>query len=950
MTTCFVLRAPASRLGALALSIAALFGCAQGSPGSQIGLLDATVTPDVTLPEDTASKGDGAKDGPAPTRCASNADCAISALGPVCDTSTGVCAQCTPSQDMCPPGQLCEPATNTCVAGCTSDADCAAGGVTRCDAATRRCVGCTADADCALGTVCRTGACVPGCSESHACGVGQTCCAGQCADLQSSAASCGACGNACADGAACCAGACLSVTNDVANCGRCGNACTAANGSPACTGGVCAVGTCDAGFGDCDRAAGNGCEADLASDSMHCGACGRACTSGPNATSRCMMGRCVNECAAGFGDCDGNAANGCEASTADDTRNCGACGNACPGGANATARCATGACGLTCAPGFGNCDGSAANGCETSLTTSEGNCGACGVACRYPNGNPACSAGRCGLATCASGFDNCDGDAANGCETPTAADGANCGRCGNRCPAGTACSMGACNSVCSGGTTFCTDRCAALNADASNCGACGRACPVGSNAAPACAGGVCGLTCDRSFGDCDGSAATGCETSLRASVTHCGACGNMCRASNAAVECLEGACRVAACNPGYANCNGSDADGCEVNTSADLSNCGACGRACSLPNAGAACGGGACVVSACAGGFADCNGVAADGCEVNIASNNFNCGRCGVSCAPGTACSGGACSTVCSPGTAYCAGSCVNLATDGRNCGACGNVCAAGQLCSAGACRALAPSNDTCAGAQSLSLAASTQTLALTNTGASTELTPPCGFGGADVWYRFTLSQRELVYADTVGTSFDTILYFASSCGAALSGSPVAGTSLCNDDMGSAGCSGGGLQSQVVGLFDPGTYYLVFAGYGSATGAAQIRFQHLAVGNGTLTAIGAGTTTYAGATSGAGALSAPCTTGTGPENTYWWKSCPDTAAGAVSATTCSRATWDTVLYFRNGDGVGDVCNDDACALQSTATSSVSAGAGLHALILDGYSGQSGSYSLQVTRP
>ena len=78
---------------------------------------------------------------------------------------------------------------------------------------------------------------------------------------------------------------------------------------------------------------------------------------------------------------------------------------------------------------------------------------------------------------------------------------------------------------------------------------------------------------------------------------------------------------------------------------------------------------------------------------------------------------------------------------------------------------------------------------------------------------------------------------------------------------------------------------------------------------------------------------------------------PDTAAGAVSATTCSRATWDTVLYFRNGDGVGDVCNDDACgALQSTASGSVSAGAGLHTLVIDGYSGQSGSDSLQVTRP
>jgi hypothetical protein len=47
----------------------------------------------------------------------------------------------------------------------------------------------------------------------------------------------------------------------------------------------------------------------------HCGACGRACAGGPNATGVCLSGTCGIECAAGFADCDGNAANGCEVDT-----------------------------------------------------------------------------------------------------------------------------------------------------------------------------------------------------------------------------------------------------------------------------------------------------------------------------------------------------------------------------------------------------------------------------------------------------------------------------------------------------------------------------------------------------------------------------------------------------------------------------------------------------------
>lgn len=42
------------------------------------------------------------------------------------------------------------------------------------------------------------------------------------------------------------------------------------------------------------------------------------------------------------------------------------------------------------AAGFGNCDGNAANGCETHLNT-PANCGGCGVVCTFPpNGAPVC--------------------------------------------------------------------------------------------------------------------------------------------------------------------------------------------------------------------------------------------------------------------------------------------------------------------------------------------------------------------------------------------------------------------------------------------------------------------------------------------------------------------------------------------------------------------------------
>ncbi|MEZ4391859.1 MAG: hypothetical protein R3A48_12245 [Polyangiales bacterium] len=876
-------------------------------------------------------------------RCTRDDECA----GGVCDLASGRCGACSPADDRCAPGFVCDAALLACARGCSGDEDCTA--PTTCDTATRRCTGCVKDNDCALGTLCREGVCVAGCTEARGCGVGLACCGGACVDPQADRGHCGACGVACAAGAACCGGACVDTAGSAEHCGQCGRSCSAANGVASCAAGACAVASCNAGFGDCDGDAANGCEVDLSGSSEHCGACRNTCATGANAAGRCEAGLCRASCNAGFGDCDGDAANGCEVELASSPAHCGACGSACPARANAVAVCSMGQCGATCVAGRGDCDGDAANGCEVDLNADPAQCGTCGAACRVANATASCAAGVCGIASCLPGFADCDGDAANGCEQDIGADSTNCGGCGRRCGVGTACQGGLCVSLCGAGTTFCTDRCARLSDDPSHCGACGNACPGGSNASPNCAGGRCALLCATGYGDCNGSPGDGCEASLRDRVDHCGACGARCDRANATSVCSNGACRVGACATGFATCDGVDENGCETNLTADVQNCGACGRRCSLANAGATCDSGVCAVGSCSPGFANCNGVASDGCEINTASDNFNCGACGVSCAPGTACSGGSCRSTCAPGTTYCSGGCVDLQTNSNHCNGCGRVCPAGQSCVGGACTQPGPANDLCGGATTVPMSSTQWTTTGSNAGAAGNLAAPCGFNvGTDVWFRFTIPgpSRELVYADTFGSSFDTVLFFASSCGAALSGSTTSGDALCNDDSGSVGCVGG-LQSQVTALLNPGTYYLVLGGYNGASGSYSLRFQHLAVGNGAVGQIGPGSSSLAGFTSGSGQI-VGCT-GSGPEQSWWWRTCPSSAAGTLSASTCS-ASWDTVLYLRNGDGGGGACNDDSCGLQSSLSGAVTAGAGIHTLTLDGFGSASGSATVSVTRP
>ncbi len=79
---------------------------------------------------------------------------------------------------------------------------------------------------------------------------------------------------------------------------------------------------------------------DTANDPAHCGGCGMACESGPNAASLCQAGTCAISCDEGFADCDGDPASGCEVDTTSDASHCGGCGMACgPGLHCVSAQC-----------------------------------------------------------------------------------------------------------------------------------------------------------------------------------------------------------------------------------------------------------------------------------------------------------------------------------------------------------------------------------------------------------------------------------------------------------------------------------------------------------------------------------------------------------------------------------------------------------------------------------
>lgn len=298
-----------------------------------------------------------------------------------------------------------------------------------------------------------------------------------------------------------------------------------------------------------------------------------------------------------------------------DAQNCGACGNVCaiP---NANQECVLGVCGIGwCKSGYSDCDGQVANGCEVavaSFMTDPAHCGSCTAACSYPQATGVCTGGVCSMGACNDGFHDCNGLAADGCEYPDAAlqsDPANCGTCGHACKSGFVCTAGSCV----------VDKC-----------------PAG-------------------YSDCNGNSSDGCEyanAGFQTDPAHCGSCASVCSTPHATPACLAGACAIQACAAGFSDCNGAVVDGCEYDDAGFLTDpmhCGGCATVCSFAHAMGGCSQGACVIGACEQGYSDCNKSAADGCEYDNAgldSDPANCGACGVACAlahASSSCTGGKC-------------------------------------------------------------------------------------------------------------------------------------------------------------------------------------------------------------------------------------------------------------------------------------------------------------------
>ncbi len=157
---------------------------------------------------------------------------------------------------------------------------------------------------------------------------------------------------------------------------------------------------------------------------------------------RCSpAGACVNGCDPSSGSmCDANLMCCSElcVNTTNDVDNCGGCGRACvaAGSAGVAATdCAGSVCKPTCDAGFADCTEPAApaadDGCETNIHTIQ-HCGGCDTACTLTQATAACPAGTCTIASCNTGFADCNGKASDGCECPKLGD-VN----GGCCPSGT---------------------------------------------------------------------------------------------------------------------------------------------------------------------------------------------------------------------------------------------------------------------------------------------------------------------------------------------------------------------------------------------------------------------------------------------------------------------------------------------------------------------------------
>lgn len=148
--------------------------------------------------------------------------------------------------------------------------------------------------------------------------------------------------------------------------------------------------------------------------------------------------------------------------------------------------------------------------------------------------------------------------------------------------------------------------------------------------------------CSSTQKTCDGRCVATDDPAFGCADASCAPCAAA-TAANTVPSCNAGACAVA-CAEGFADCDGDPKNGCEVKIATDVANCGKCGNVCGAAHAnGKTCSAGKCVFD-CEAGWGAC-GPDPEGCNKNIAADDKNCGKCGRDCVGGT-CSASECSIV----------------------------------------------------------------------------------------------------------------------------------------------------------------------------------------------------------------------------------------------------------------------------------------------------------------
>lgn len=195
----------------------------------------------------------------------------------------------------------------------------------------------------------------------------------------------------------------------------------------------------------------------------------------------------------------------------------------------------------------------------------------------------------------------CPGLSCSGVCTDPSTDNANCGKCGNVCPAFATCTNGAC--ICDKGKR-CGNKCVQLNNDPDNCGQCGNKCGADAGGVGSfdCIGGNCIPGCGGGQTSCSGTC-----YDLKITDEHCGTCDNDC--TKTGQSCCEGACTTLL---------------------TDSKNCGTCGNACAMGScsSGKCCNVppvGMCPHDLCAVGPALKNGCDPNSCVTTICTSDPFC-------------------------------------------------------------------------------------------------------------------------------------------------------------------------------------------------------------------------------------------------------------------------------------------------------------------------------------